>query len=170
MTVLYRFPETWGSYIHISSFVVVGNVFAFVAPDVGVVVLQGAPALIMIHEAAGTEALGAGPWHQSWSWETLTRGHADSRIPILTHTLRVGEIHNLKEAARKTFYCYCQKIVERAWQSRRPTFHFCHLKIFCALLSTGSSLPLSRSLLVIIREEENTCMKSENILGGDNCS
>ena len=59
MTVPCMFPETWGSYI--CCYVVVENVFAVVAPDVGVVVLQAAPALVMVHEAAGTEALGAGP-------------------------------------------------------------------------------------------------------------
>lgn len=38
--------------------VVVVDGFAVVVPDVGVVVLQAAPALVMVHEAAGTEALG----------------------------------------------------------------------------------------------------------------
>ena len=38
--------------------VVVDGFAAVVVPDVGVVVLQAAPALVMVHEAAGTEALG----------------------------------------------------------------------------------------------------------------
>ena len=78
--------------------VVVVEGFAVVVPDVGVVVLQAAPALVMVHEAAGTEALSTWARHQAWSWETLSRGHTDTSISSLTHTLGVGEIHNLKNA------------------------------------------------------------------------
>ena len=41
------------------------DVFAVVVPDVGVVVLQRAPALVIVHEATGAEALGARARHQS---------------------------------------------------------------------------------------------------------
>ncbi len=56
--VLYRFPETLDSCIII--FVLICCHVVVVSPDVGVVVLQAAPALVMEHEAAGPEALGAG--------------------------------------------------------------------------------------------------------------